>query len=130
PGAEGSQPVFAFCPNYGYDAGRVGCSSACGADLGACASMNWAAQISPTGRSTAAVWSPSPDTAFVVGFEGLLLRYRNGGITAYEWNPDDEWRSVWGSSETDVWAVGRTLGPNDGIIAHFDGSTWQTALVS
>jgi hypothetical protein len=37
-------------------------------------------------------------------------------------SPKSSLASVWGSSATDVWAVG-----NQGLIAHFDGSRWEVA---
>ncbi len=74
------------------------------------------------------VWRADNDVAFAVGEYGMIFGYKDG-----EWNPMlngvfSTIRSVWGSSETDVFAVGDPSGgdllSNMGVF-HFDGTTWS-----
>lgn len=41
-------------------------------------------------------------------------------------NPVPAVQSIWGASETDVWAVGGELSPGTTSLFHFNGTTWST----
>ena len=79
-----------------------------------------------------AVWGMSSSDAFVVGddghntprLSGVVLHY-NGSAWSKVYSPFDQFgqralRGVWGSSSTDVFAVGAR-----GTIGHYDGSAWS-----
>jgi hypothetical protein len=62
---------------------------------------------------------------FAVGQRGLLLEYVNG---AWVYRPaganaDDDFVSLWGTSETDIVVVG---GRSNARVALYDGNTWNT----
>lgn len=88
-----------------------------------------------TGLTSGDLWwihGPAPDTIFMVGSGGTILRYHPqlgtfermntpGSVTLF---------GVWGSSPRDVWAVGGNIGGPGGsgptgVIWHFDGTSWQ-----
>jgi hypothetical protein len=80
----------------------------------------WSQVASPTSNNLTAVWTDGPSQAFAVGANGTALHYAQ--------SPTPTWttmttpssagvlESVWGSSNTDVWAF-----PGGW---HWDGSNW------
>jgi hypothetical protein len=68
-----------------------------------------------SGGALYGVWALSARQAWFAGFDGGL--YYNG----LGWFPFglSNQRAVWGSSETNIWAVGM-----DGLILYYDGSAW------
>ena len=76
------------------------------------------------------VWGTSNDNVFVAGGSGTILRYDGVEWTAMETGQEAALVGVWGSSETDVYAVGAEA-PFDGptryiaaTVLHFDGTAW------
>lgn len=65
------------------------------------------------------VWAISPTDAWAVGAYGAV-HYDGESWSSVETGTDATLRSVWGSSSTDVFAVG-----DDGTIVHNDGSGWS-----
>ena len=66
------------------------------------------------------------DNLFVVGNEGTILRYDGAGWTRSSTVTDQDLWGVWGSSETDVWAVGGNGVPTgEAVILRYDGQQWQ-----
>lgn len=78
------------------------------------------------------VWTSDNGVAFAVGDWGMIFKYMDG-----EWNPMSNEvitaiNGVWGSSETDVFAVGDHWagdGPGHEGIFHFDGMNWTAMLL-
>ncbi len=71
--------------------------------------------------------------AWAVGVYGAVVRYRGGAWSAVDLQATatGTLRSVWGSSATDVYAVGHRPGPNaaeQSVLMHNDGTTWSTVL--
>lgn len=66
------------------------------------------------------------DVAFMSGANSHILRYRNGAFERMSTPGLGKHviYGVWGSSATDVYAVGGVTGRN-GFIWHFDGTTWM-----
>jgi len=101
---------------------------------------SWSRQASaPDGASLRYIWGSSPNDVFAVGAgaeggtfkDGVILHSNGSGWTAMQ--PPSVgteiaqgfYGSVWGSSSTDVYAVGDAyLGFTQALIAHFDGSSW------
>ena len=75
--------------------------------------------------SLGAVWASSPTDVFVVGFEegpvagsGAVVYHSDGsGFVKMEIPPTQLLTGLWGTSATDVYAVG------DGVL-HYDGQSW------
>ncbi len=93
----------------------------------------WSRMESGTAFSLYSVWGSSASDVFTVGEPGGSFE---SGIFHYDgqsWMPQSTQQgiilySVWGSGAADVFAVGSDpLGANgyDGVILHFDGSTWS-----
>lgn len=68
------------------------------------------------------VWGSDENNLWLVGGNGLLLRYNAGTLSAApRLNPMNHMRSVWGLSASSIWAVG-----DSGRAVHFDGQAWTT----
>lgn len=71
--------------------------------------------------------------AWAVGGNGVVVRYRGGAWSTMDLRATatGTLRSVWGSSATDVYAVGHRPGPGaaeQSVLMHNDGMAWSTAL--
>ncbi|MBT8492620.1 MAG: hypothetical protein KJO07_06135 [Deltaproteobacteria bacterium] len=66
------------------------------------------------------VWVSDDGTAFAVGKSGAIRYYNGTGWEAQESNVNADITRVSGRSSTDVYAVV----PSQGLILHFDGSSW------
>ena len=69
------------------------------------------------------VWVASPSDAFAVGndtsFQAVVFHYDGKAWSQMSVNSKKEPWGVWGSSSSDVYAVGV-----EGLILHYDGKTW------
>jgi hypothetical protein len=95
----------------------------------------WTEMTSNTSKDIEGVWGSSGSDVFAVGEDGVIVHY--------DGNPEGEWENmpifpsrpnslpgnykwrfwdIWGSSATNVFAVGYGLG---GTIYHFDGDSWK-----
>jgi len=95
----------------------------------------WTEMTSNTSKDFDGVWGSSGSDVFAVGEDGVIVHY--------DGNPEGEWENmpifpsrpnslpgnykwrfsdIWGSSATNVLAVGYGLG---GTIYHFDGDSWK-----
>ncbi len=64
-------------------------------------------------------------TTWFAGEEGLVVRYSDGEVTTFENLADATLFGIWGSSDSDVWAVGGAVSGGDrDVILHFDGADW------
>lgn len=71
------------------------------------------------------VWMLDNNSAFAVGASGAILHF-----DGQQWEPQESGTNawlygVWGSSASDVFAVGGNAG-GPGIIRHFDGTSWTS----
>jgi len=65
-------------------------------------------------------------SVFMGGANGLILRYRDGAFEQMETPGRATVYGIWGTSETDLWAVGGDVGA--GAFAwRYDGSAWKEA---
>lgn len=81
----------------------------------------WSLIRTADGQGLSAVWGSAPNNVYAVG-GGRILHY-NGGAWPEVWSAGGtpvSLSALWGSSGSDVFAVGA-----DGIILHFDGTTWS-----
>ena len=85
----------------------------------------WQVQVESTqSHAFYGVWSPDPQTAWVVGGGPSiwLLHLDTGVFDEQQVIPQfysGAFFDVWGSAPDDVWAVG-----SDGLAFHYDGTTW------
>jgi hypothetical protein len=101
---------------------------------------SWDSGVSLGEGLPAAVWSATPSDAFVVGCGGNTCTATflpSGGVSAVWRYNGSTWSSmtvpngptlssVWGSSASDVFAVGADPSVNlPASLIHYDGSTWQ-----
>lgn len=74
------------------------------------------------------VWSDGGDTVFMSGEGGRMLTWSRSAGTFDEQvitNAAYKLFGIWGASATDVYSVGGDVNGNlDGVVLHFDGSTW------
>lgn len=80
------------------------------------------------------VWSaPGSDLVWVSGAGGRVLTYtRSTGSWSEEVITNTAYKlfGIWGTSDTDIWAVGGdVLGNLDGVILHYDGVAWTTSTL-
>lgn len=93
--------------------------------------QQWSEQLRLTsGNVVTAIWGTAPNNVFAVGFDGqggILLHYDGSNWTPMQGPdlPEATYSSVWGTSGTDVYAVGEFFESHDRLlIAHFDGTRW------
>ncbi len=73
-----------------------------------------------------AVWGPSPDDIFAVGWDGFILHNDGTGWAPFDYSRFDSYiietnfRCIWGASENDIF-----IGGSDGVIIHYDGIKWE-----
>lgn len=73
------------------------------------------------------VWVAGPDEVFAVGENGRVVRWSAGTLETMDTPTDAVLFGVWGSSPTDVWAVGGdpfAEGETD-VILHYTGGAWE-----
>jgi hypothetical protein len=77
--------------------------------------------IVPTGtrQPLTSVWASSPSDVWVVGFEGMF--HYNGTSWAPVTGMSGEFLGLFGTSQSDVWAVGQAPGGP----SHYDGTNWS-----
>ena len=98
--------------------------------------QQWSRQHTEAGARLNAVWGNSPSDVFVVGrlhFDGVILHYDGRTwasmplpITSGDNGQSVGLESVWGTSHTNVYAVGLYWDGSDSeLILHFDGIRWS-----
>lgn len=71
------------------------------------------------------VWVTPEGTAWFAGEAGTIVRWRGGEATFFETAVDGKLYGIWGTSDSNVWAVGGApLEGDKDVILHFDGDTW------
>jgi hypothetical protein len=79
----------------------------------------------PEGSAFYSVWGADKDHVFAVGSDNLRYAWVGG-----QWKPftpiiaGQDLDCVWGTSATDVYAVGTIQSTGQGIVQHFDGQGW------
>jgi len=120
---DGAPPPAQVCLDYGFDRGELGCSPVCTPGFAACGFIGWE-RIATAANAMYGVWGTSPQNVFLVGDGGVILHFDGNALTTMTSGTTANLRSVWGSSATDVYAVGHS-GAN-GVVVHYDGTAWST----
>jgi hypothetical protein len=80
----------------------------------------------PVSQDLRGVWVASETEAFAVGEQGTILHYDGTSWTPMQSGTSQMLTDVWGSSPTDVYAVGGSfLDGVQGVILHYNGSSWM-----
>ncbi|MBE0564349.1 MAG: hypothetical protein IH621_00175 [Krumholzibacteria bacterium] len=82
----------------------------------------WAAMASGTDEHLRAVHGAGADHVVAVGDNGTVLRLAAGAWTALDPGLDEDLDEVWTDGAQNIW-VGAS---RDDLVAHFDGSGWET----
>lgn len=83
-----------------------------------------------TGLRDGTLWwvhGVAPDTVFMVGTGGTVLRYNPTSNRSERMTTPGTATlfGVWGSSASDVWAVGGDVNASTGVLWHYDGTAWS-----
>ncbi len=84
----------------------------------------------PEGETFQGIWGSDPDHLFVVGTNGVHDDYAFGMWNRTQIDMGRDYYSIWGDSPTDVYAVGEIQGTGQGIVVHFDGTSWRDEYVA
>jgi hypothetical protein len=82
------------------------------------------------GETFQAVYAADPNDVFVVGTNGVHDDYYDGGWNRNQSVTGRDYTAMWGTSATDVYAVGTEQGNGMGVIQHFDGSSWNDEYIA
>jgi hypothetical protein len=118
---DGAPPEGRTCLDAGYDRGLVACASSCGPTLDGCSKTGWQADSSTELKQLTGIWGTGPNDVFAVGPMGDVVHW-DGRSWFNMLAPKHQWNAVWGTSATNVYAVGV------GTIAHWDGAQWSDLL--
>ncbi len=123
---DGAPPSALACAQAGHDAGQLGCSSGCYDTFEHCRSFGFELEYPAiTNGVLLDVWGTGNEF-FAVGTSGTVVHTTGG---AWIRMPDVGLRlaGVWGTSGSDVFAVGDALGgsPVTYGVFHYNGSSWQ-----
>ena len=88
---------------------------------------NWAEVDAPAGTPLLNWVYGFGDELFIAGQAGVVLRRTGETFETMDTPTDQDLWGIWGSSPTDVYAVGGIPFPDRGepTIIHYDGSTWE-----
>jgi hypothetical protein len=115
---DGAPPAGQSCLDYGFDAGRLGCSSSCGPDLSGCRRIGWTAMKLPQPLAIQALFGTNAGDVWANAGSHLFHYDGNGWA---DWSLPSGAQSVgamWGATPSDFWAV------LDSVLQHWDGHGW------
>jgi len=81
------------------------------------------------------MWGTSNDDLYLVGDSGLIMHYDGSAWQRMESGTTINLHNIWGTSANDIWVAGHCgfisrcadqANNGDGILLHYDGSTWTT----
>jgi hypothetical protein len=108
--------------------------------------QSWTSQRTEPDVALQSVWGSAADDVFAVGFsrfgvrtlDGVLLHYDGGtwstltglGLGDEVTGIEVFYKSVWGTSGSDVFAVGHWFSDVEhGLVAHYDGAAWSRMTI-
>lgn len=112
---------------------------------------NWANQTSETSLTIYDLWGTHTTNVYAVGrntddkdkeeikephtlsIGGIILHYDGSSWSPvpYPGSESDKLYSIWGSSESDIFAVGgRYINSQAGLVLHYDGTNWSAMNIS
>ena len=118
--------VWALSDGEVYAVGEGGIIVRCKAS--SCASpqsSSWTVMSSGVSSHLNAVFGFSSQAVFAVGLDGTILRYDGVKWSKEPVSTTTYFQGVWGSSPTDVYAVGHPIFKSDESVFHYDGSKWS-----
>lgn len=125
---DGAPPQGKSCLDYGLDAGHVGCTATCDADLSDCRKIGWTPMKSPVHDPMHFVWG--------TGTSDVWVSYDPGGLLHYDgvaWTDVSvplgatPVRAVWGTGRSDLWVSFNTNLPK---LWHFDGTKFTAPVAT
>jgi hypothetical protein len=87
-------------------------------------------QGAAVGETFQAVYAADPNDVFVVGTDGVHDDYYDGIWTRDQSVTGRDYYALWGTSASDVYAVGTIQTNGMGVIQHFDGTAWTDEYVA
>ena len=87
-------------------------------------------QAPPEGETLTAIWGYDAQNIIAVGRNGVRYHYADGIWTRSQLGGGRDYYAIWGTSSTDVYAVGTTRGDARGFVVHFDGSAWVDEYIA
>ena len=88
---------------------------------GFCSPDNWCwSNPLPQGNGLRKVWGSGPNSVWVVGENGTILKWNGAAWSAQTSGTTQLLYGIWGSDANNIWAVGA-----GGTILKWDGSTWS-----
>lgn len=72
-----------------------------------------------------AIWGMSLNNIFAVGHYGTILRYNGSTWSKMNSGTNLHLKDIWGTSDSDIYAVGGDDSQGLGILLHYNGSTWS-----
>ncbi len=106
------------CQEYGAQGGALKCGASCQLSPDGCVRSRWR-QEAAVPQPLYAVWGTG-EKVFAVGEAGFITAKGSTGWAPMTSNTDKTLRAIWGSSVTDVYAVG-----DQATMIHFDGTSWS-----
>jgi hypothetical protein len=80
-------------------------------------------QVMPLANVLRGVWVRASNDVFAVGFAGTILHFDGATWTAMSSGVTADLMDVWGTSATNVYAVGT------GVVLHYDGAAWSEVAI-
>ncbi len=91
---------------------------------------DWSEADAPAVPLLAWSYGWGPDNAIAVGLQGAVARWDGNSWTALDSGETQDLWGVWGTSDTDVWIVGGTVGEANPVILHYDGTEFTNVGLS
>lgn len=125
---DGTVPQGDSCLTFGFDAGQLGCSKLCGADLAACSHVRWRTLDTYSGITLRHVWVADTGEIVAVG-EGASVHLDGSTWTQHPFATGFtvDAHAVWGTNSNDLWAATNYPGGPTGVVMRFNGTQWAGA---
>ena len=80
--------------------------------------------------TTNACWGSSPNDVYIVGNGGQIHHFDGTSFTQMTSNTTKDLHSVWGTSNSNIWAAGFNSQTAESVLLHFDGNNWANQDLS
>lgn len=86
--------------------------------------VEWETMPLPESIRASVVWPGTDEDVWVLGRDGRAFHYDGSSWADHDLgDPEARFWTAWGSSPTDIWALGES-GDDQPLIMHYNGSTW------
>ena len=82
----------------------------------------------PQDQFITGVWASSPNNVYATRIDGSVLHYDGSSWTATPVLPGIRLEYIFGTSATDIYAVGHVYPAGTNYITHFNGTSWSTTV--